>query len=112
MSVQRSALTSCSMRAMGRGGASAPGRVGGWVAGWGGGGRGVGRSAWILYHRRGRSFSSSWYLYWAILSSFCLPCIRVVRPAGLGPCPTDQPDRKSKTPRLSGEGSLAVPPQV
>src|SRR5262245_6351196 len=72
MSIQRSWLTSCLMISIGKSGARSWGPMGWSVPGWTTGGSGAGRSAWMLYHRLGRSFSSRTNLVCATGTSFTI----------------------------------------
>src|SRR5213076_2660255 len=58
ISIHRSWLTSCLMSSIGKSGARSAGPIGWPVPGWRGGGSGVLKSAWMLYHFVGMSFSS------------------------------------------------------
>src|SRR3990170_7018746 len=82
MSIQRSPLTSCLISSMGKSGAKSCGPMGCPVPGCITGAGGVLRSAWMLYHLVGMSFSVSTYLvvrsadFRAIAVSFHAPLER------------------------------------
>src|SRR5262245_7729603 len=93
MSIQRSWLTSCLMISIGNRGARSGGPMGWSVPGWITGGKGPGRSAWMLYQRLGRSFSSSRNLVCATEASF-------------NPGPRAAAGGASRAPGRGGEGRL------
>ncbi len=69
ISTQRSFVTSCWMRAIGKSGARSAGPTGCFVPGWSTGGRSNGRSAWRLYQAFGISDSGRTNFVWSVTSA-------------------------------------------
>src|SRR5690606_516533 len=111
MSIQRCALISCSMRAIGNSGARSSGRTGCLVTGCSGGRRGVLKSAAMLYHCRGMSRSANTIfvsLNSAQLLSARNMCLYSLRPSPLLSPPASRRLWLTRNPELAARRRRVV----